>query len=109
MTPEEREQLRRDLEAAGCPELAHRVKWSDFGDFSGAELRSLLRREVWVATWLEPDPPNEFGYVDSWGTHARVFASQESIRRFLEWSGKCEDEVHIEKQAIDAEVLDGSN
>lgn len=43
MTPEERDELRRDLEAAGCHRLGSRVDY--FDDAITAELRSLLRRE----------------------------------------------------------------
>lgn len=56
MTPEERDELWRDLEAAGCPTLSATVE-EDCGLLSReeeSELRSLLRRE-------EPEPITEAG------------------------------------------------
>lgn len=47
MTPEERDELRRDLEAAGCPSLAYGTTLQ-MPDDALQGLRSLLRREVWV-------------------------------------------------------------
>lgn len=65
MTPEERDELWRDLEAAGCPTLSATVE-EDCGLLSceeESELRSLLRRE-------EPEPITEAalraeGFVES--------------------------------------------
>ena len=55
MTPEEREQLRRDLESAGCPWLAEGAgqSLSTMSDDEREELRSLLRRELSSSTGVE--------------------------------------------------------
>lgn len=56
MTPEERDELRRDLEAAGCPIMAEYATHPllHMGQAGCAELRSLLRRE-------KPEPITEAG------------------------------------------------
>ena len=105
MTPEERDELRRDLEAAGCSTLAMSVA-EDSGLLSSgeeSELRSLLRREVWVVQVVLHGASHE-------GTFSSVTLANEFVKQFT--PALCEVPLDqkcgfwIRKHTIDAEVPD---